>query len=144
MNTQKTCLIEAVSSQPTLVTNHMNFSFHARVFPNRDEATPVFYNINACMERDVPNAFLTMCEVDDERFAVLLGVSDADATFADTVLHLWQHGGPIDISMDAWMALEASHSRHIAQHALTAPGQDMVVLGENISVSADGRERKEW
>ena len=118
----------------------MDFSFHARTFPSREEATAAFYNINAQMQEQIPNAFLTMSEVDTGEFAVLLGCHDIDAHFVDSVEPAWAYGEPIDIDMDAWMALEASHSRHIAAHARRHPGEDLNIVQENVHLAHDGRE----
>ena len=121
----------------------MDFSFHARTFSSRAHATAVFYNINAQMEQQIPNAFLTMSEVDTGEFAVLLGCHDDDAQFVDNVEPIWEHGEPINIGMEAWMALEASHSRHMAKHAAEHPGEDLVVLQQNVLIACDGTERVE-
>lgn len=136
------CLNEAVSGQPTSVTNHMHFNFHARTFPSREEATAVFYGINAQMQQHIPNAFLTMSEVDTGDFAVLLGCHDDDVDFVATVDPIWAHAPAIEIGMEAWMALEANHSRHITEYAKKHPGEDMIMLDSEVDIMSDGTQRK--
>lgn len=116
----------------------MKYSFHARTFKDRDDAADTFMQMHTEMQELVPNAFMTMSELDNGKFAVLLGCDDDDMDFVEHVEPFWEHGDHVDINMETWMALEARHTRRMLEHVSEDSGEDMHTLEADVRIAPDG------
>lgn len=116
------------------------YTFHAREFKKFKHAEKAFFDIHEVMLNDVPDMFATLSRLEEGGYAILIGCHDDDAAFMDKIEKLWDRGNPVEIDMDVWMGLEASHSRQIAEYAESDGEEDFVNLRQDVRINPDGTD----
>lgn len=107
----------------------MHYTFYSYKF-DIERATSAFREIYALMERELPDAFLSLVQINDSH-VVLLGLNDNDEEFSESIDHITCEGESVHVDLELFMTLEAKHAQRLLEHAGT--GQPVKILNESPS-----------